>query len=453
MNRRSATIAALLSFVYPGLGHLYLGRRRDAAVFALPALVVTASLSIGIVVNLNSALGFAITPSGAMTVLILLLVTMAWRLVAMVDAVLSVRRRATVSTTAVAVTGVLAIGILAMHLSASYLAWSVYDAGSRIFVGGGPDDGNVAQATQDAGASALPGESPAVEDDYEVTPEETPATSDSRINILLTGVDSAETRTTALTDTLMVISIDPVANSVAMLSLPRDISNFELYDGRTYTGKINSFMTWVRKHPDDFQDNPFPALMKQVGYMIGVPIHYFAAVDLQGFRRLIDAVGGVTVDNPRAINDPAYDWLDGTHGFTLPAGNVKLSGRTALAYARSRQGLGDSDFTRAARQQQLLVAVRQKLTSPEMITKLPEIIGVAGDTVRTNLPTERMDEFIGIARNMDGDAIKQYVLGPPYAYHPPTASTGGIYTLRLDMDRMAKLSRTLFGSDSRYSSN
>jgi hypothetical protein len=85
-----------------------------------------------------------------------------------------------------------------------------------------------------------------------------------------------------------------------------------------------------------------------------------------------------------------------------------------------------------------------------MIPKLPGIIDAAGDTVRTNLPTERMDDFITLAREVDTQAIKRYVLGPPYAFHPPTKSTGGVYTLQFDMAKLAKLSRELFGPDSRY---
>ena len=212
-------------------------------------------------------------------------------------------------------------------------------------------------------------------------------------------------------------------------------------------------MTWVRNHPKDFPDKPFPALMKQVGYLVGVPIHYYAAIDLAGFRKMIDAVGGVTVDNPKAINDPRYDWLDGTYGFYLDAGKVKLNGKKALAYARSRQGVGDSDFTRAARQQQLLVALRDKLTKPEMLTKLPDILKVAGDTVRTSLPSDRLEEFIKLAREVDNKAITREILTYPYAFHPPTSSTGGVWTLQLKMDKVAALSRKLFGADSRYAEN
>ena len=75
-------------------------------------------------------------------------------------------------------------------------------------------------------------------------------------------------------------------------------------------------MTWVRNHPDDFEDEPArPPWCSEVGYLIGAPIHYYAAIDLAGFRKMIDRVGGVTVDNPKPINDPRYDWLDGRRGF------------------------------------------------------------------------------------------------------------------------------------------
>jgi polyisoprenyl-teichoic acid--peptidoglycan teichoic acid transferase len=453
MTNKSAAIAALLSFIFPGLGHLYLGLRRQALVFAIPALIVAVVIGLEAMGGPESILAYLITPSGSMTAMVLFLLTGGWRLVAIVDSVLYARRRSGLRVPGALAIGVLMALVFVMHGSAAYVSYTVYDAGSKIFVGAGPDDGSTPAPTEPttANASGEPGApTPTEPDDYQVAPEATPETVQSRINILLTGIDSAETRSTALTDTLLVVSINPADKSVVMLSLPRDISNFPLYDGRTFKGKINSFMTWVRNHPKDFKDKPFPALMKQVGYLLGVPIHYFAAIDLQGFRKMIDAVGGVTVDNPKAINDPRYEWLDGTFGFYLDAGKVKLNGRNALAYARSRQGEGDSDFTRAARQQQLLVALRNKLTSPSMITRLPDIIEAAGDTVRTNLPTERFEEFITLAREVDTDAIKRQVISYPITFHPPMSSTGGVWTLQLHMDKLADLSIKLFGDDSRY---
>ena len=446
MTHKSAGLAALLSFLFPGLGHEYLGRRRAALVFALPAVIALVAIGLEALTGLDSVLAFVITPSGAMTILALVVLTGLWRLIAMVDAVLVARRRSGLRRPAVAATGILLAVVLATHGAMAFMAYSVYDASARIFVDSGPD--GTAVASPVPSGSAAGSDDPA--DQFQATPLATPETANSRINILLTGIDSAPSRTESLTDTLLVVSVNPVDGSVVMLSLPRDISSFPLYDGRTFTGKINSLMSWARSHPSDFPLGPFPTLIKEIGYLIGVPINYYAAIDLDGFQRMINEVGGVTVNNPKVINDPKYDWLDGTYGFYLKAGTVTLNGRTALAYVRSRQGVGDNDFTRAARQQQLLVALRNKLSAPDMIPHLPAILQVAGDTVRTNLPTDQLDRFIALARSVDTSTIKRYVLGPPISLHPPDSTTGGVYTLSLQMDRMAKLSVQLFGSDSRY---
>ena len=450
---RSLIIAAGLSFLLPGLGHLYLGRRRAAVVFLLPALLLGVVLGIEVLGGVDGVLAFAVTPSGAMTILVLLVLTGALRLIAVVDVVLITRRGGgKLRLPAAIVIGALIAVTVAAHGSAAYVAYTVYHAGTLIFVGGGPDDTGLMPGQETPNGSVPNGSSPDASppDEFVATPDVTPSSASARINILLTGVDSAENRNHSLTDTLLVVSVNPADGSVAMLSLPRDIANFPLYDGRTFKGKINSLMSWAASHKSEFPDGAFPTLIKEVGYLIGVPIHYYAAIDLQGFRRVIDQVGGVTVTNEKAINDPRYDWLDGERGFYLPAGKVKLDGRTALAYVRSRQGVGDSDFTRAARQQQLLLALRTKLTSADMITKLPDIVSVVGDTVRTNLPTDRLEEFIGIARELDAKSVKRYVLGPGYATHPPNSTTGGTYTLKLDLAKVAKLSVKLFGSDSRY---
>jgi LCP family protein required for cell wall assembly len=337
----------------------------------------------------------------------------------------------------------LALAVATTHLWAGYVAWAFYDAGSRIFVGDVSPD-------QTARPTFRPGDSPSPTDDYAVPPAVTPPTREARINILLTGIDAAEDRDHSLTDTLLVASIDPLTNKVALISFPRDISNFELSDGRIYRGKINSLMTYARNHPAEFPAGAEATLVNELGYLLGVPIHYYAAVDLDGFSRMIDLVGGVTVDNPRAINDPRYRWLDGHQGFSLSAGIHNLDGVTALAYVRSRQGQGDNDFTRARRQQQVLLSLRGKLTSPQMLPQLPQILDVAGDTIRTNFPSDRINEMIELATRVNDDDTFRAVLGPPYATNPPLSSTGGIYTLKLDMEKVAALSIELFGADSRY---
>jgi LCP family protein required for cell wall assembly len=443
-RRRSSPYAAgFLAFLWPGLGHLYAGRRRAAALFGLPILALALIVAIQALVAPSSLATLLIDPPSALTVLILVVLLGAWRLLAIADAMTGQGiRNAWRSGRTGALFALLAVGVLAIHVPVTYLSWAFYDAGTRIFVAGNPEDS--------PRPTVAPGETPDTDDEYLATPLVTPPAPSARINILLTGVDSAESRTHSLTDTLLVVSIDPTSRRGALVSFPRDISQFPLSDGRTFRGKINSLMTYARLHPDEFPEGPMPTLIRELGFLLGSPIHYFAAVDLAGFRKMIDVADGVTVDNPRAINDPAYDWLDGTHGFVLSAGVHDLDGRTALAYVRSRQGVGDSDYTRAARQQQVLVALRAKLTRPEMVPKLPAVLDAAAETLKTNFPSDRVGEMLGLAEDIDDDAIETYVLGPPYSIHPPTNQTGGIWTLRLDMERLGELSRDLFGDESRY---
>ncbi|MEX2183227.1 MAG: LCP family protein [Chloroflexota bacterium] len=444
-GRRSPHKAAILSFLWPGLGHWYAGRKRPAVLFGLPILGFLVLLLIQAIGGVGQLAALLLTPSSALTIVILIGLIGAWRLLAIADSMITggvrepLRHRPTLTTFTV-----LALLVVLTHGVMGYGAWAFYDASSRIFVGDPSPDGSAAP-------SLAPGETDDPDDEYEAPPIATPPTREARINILLTGIDSAETRTHALTDTLLVASVDPVTGDVALISFPRDIASFPLYDGRTFTGKINGFMTWARTHPREFPDGPLTSLVRQIGFLLGSPIHYYAAVDLAGFRRMIDLVGGVTVDNPREINDPRYDWLDGRRGFTLSAGEHHLDGRTALAYVRSRQGVGDSDFTRARRQQQVLLALRSQLTTPEALGNLPGLLDAAADTVRTNFPSDRVGEMIDLAQRIDTDSVRQIVLGPTkYATRPPYSETGGIYELRLKMDALAALSIEIFGQDSRY---
>ena len=193
----------------------------------------------------------------------------------------------------------------------------------------------------------------------------------NRVTFLVTGVDSGHDRTHALTDTLLVVSVDKDTNQAVMLSIPRDTARFPMYSGGIYNDKINSLMTAARNNPSKYPDGPTGTLTKEIGYLVGIPINYYAAINLEGFQSMVDLVGGVDIVNPKPITDPVYDWFNGTYGFYLTAGKHHLDGKTALAYARSRYGAGDNDFTRAARQQQLLLALRAKMGTTTMLTKLP----------------------------------------------------------------------------------
>ena len=440
---RSVPLAVLLSFLWPGLGQLYQGRRRTAALYGLPVLAAVLIVIVQLLGGIERFAATLLDPTVALTLVILVALLAIWRLFSMADALLggefrrSTRRRMVVPLF-IGLTGL----VIVTHAWVGAVTWAFYDAGSQIFVGErGPDATPVTNESPNPSSNEI---------DFQATPFPTPPTTSKRISILVTGIDSGHGREHALTDTIMVVSVDPDSGKVAMLSFPRDISNFALYNGGTYRGKINSLMTYARLHPAQFPDGGLPTLAKEVGYLAGVPIQYFAAINLDGFQRMIDVVGGVDVVNPKRIDDPVYDWFDGTHGFHLAAGPVHLNGRIGLAYVRSRYGAGDNDFTRAARQQQVLSALRKKLTDPSVLARLPELLKAVGSSIRTNYPSDQVRDLADIASKVSDETTQKKVLGPPYALHPPTNTTGGVYTLKLDMARIAKLSVDLFGNDSRY---
>ncbi len=401
-------------------------------------LVLLLQLQDGIAVVALSLLN----PTTALTVAVLISLLGVWRLIAMMDAMFAVgrartwRRPGTLATFAA-----LALVVVVVHAAGASLAWSAYQAGSDIFVGDPGPDGTT------PGASLAPGENPGASS----APRPTPETAESRVTVLLTGIDSSETRNHALTDTLLVVSADPVSGKVAMVSFPRDIARFELTNGKTFRGKINSLMSYADRNPDEFPEGGMVALTRELGNLLGIPIHYYASVDLAGFARMIDRVNGVTINNTTAINDAGYGgWTDGRPvGFSLGVGIHTLDGQEALAFVRSRHG--SSDFARARRQQQLLIALQRKLTDPTMLPNLPGILMDASDTVRTDFPVDGLSGIVDLASRVDGDAnIERVVLDTPYSNHPPTTSTGGIYILKLDLAKVQELSVALFGSDSRY---
>jgi len=432
--------AAVLSFVWPGLGQLVTGRRRVAAILAIPAAILVLAILGRLVGRLELAAVTMLDPAFAGFVFFAAVALAGWRSIAVIDAWRSEVPRPANLRARQWLAGLL-IAIVLSHALVGYYAWAFYDAGSQIFTGDGPSPSPPAPTP-----TLAPGETPAPPTP---TPGPTAPPSD-RISILLTGIDSGHDRNHALTDTMLVISVSPSKGTVAMVSFPRDLAEFQLYSGGTFHDKLNALRTTAALNPKRFPDGPDQTLANQLGYFLGIRIQYTAAINLVGFERMINLVGGVDIVNERSINDPTYDWFDGTYGFHLSAGAHHLDGRNALAYVRSRKGSGDNDFTRANRQQQLILALKDKLASPATLAKLPQLLEAAGKTVKTNVPPDKAHDYVELADSINPANITRIVLGPPYAFHPPTNTTGGIYILRLNEAKVAELAVELFGTDTRY---
>jgi polyisoprenyl-teichoic acid--peptidoglycan teichoic acid transferase len=437
---RSPGIAAFLSFLWPGLGQWYVGARRPALVFALPVLIVALVVLRILLQGPETFVIQLFSPDTALTITIVVAFLATWRIVAMFDGVvrsggrLSWRRPSLSAPFAAMV-----VVILVTHFAAANLAWTFNQAGSKIFATEPATDPSPGPSSSSE-VAILPVATPAV----------TPATPASRINVLIVGIDSSQIRSHALTDTMLVVSVDPATQTAAMVSFPRDIADFPLWSGGTYHGKLNALMTDAERHPDRFPDGGITSLTKEVGYLLGIPIHYYAAVNLDGFETMIDDIGGVTITNTSQIDDPTYGgWkVPGKIGFHLAPGKYTFDGATALAYVRSRKGTGNNDFERARRQQQLLVALEHRLADPAMLPKLPRLLDDATKTITTSFPVNRLSDMLSLGRSIDDTDIKRAVLGPPYALSDPHAAD---YRLVLVPAKLAALSIKFFGSDSSYS--
>jgi LCP family protein required for cell wall assembly len=417
----SPSLAALLSFLWPGLGQFYLGKRRAAAIFAVPAalvlLLLAYALQRGPVVF--AAQLFADTTVGLAAVAILGLLG-AWRLWAVLHAYSGGERRKTHRVRDRVVVATLAAIIVISHVGGDYYLLSYSNAGTP-------------QATE-----TLP-----------------PPVEGGRVTILFTGVDSAPGRGETLYDSILVVSFDQATNSVQMVSVPRDSASFPFYFGGVDSPsvKINALPTYVRHGWIKSPDSPYITLVKEVGYLVGITINHYAVMDLLGFVKMIDAVGGIDVVNPATISDGTYDWLNGGPlGFYLAAGNQHLDGKHALAYVRSRHGAdgtaGNSDYARADRQQQVLVALLHKMAQPSQILALPGLISTLGSSVTTDFPANKVADYVATGQSIPSGNIKQVVLAPP------TYSKTGISTVTASScllnDKVAALSVQFFGKDSTW---
>ena len=266
--------------------------------------------------------------------------------------------------------------------------------------------------------------------------------------MLFLGADLGRGVEGRLTDTIQVASFDQRSGRIVMISVPRDTGQLPLYNGGTWNRKINELLTYAAEHPDEFPDGGLGTLERQLEYIIGIPIDYYAAVDFSGFERLVDMVGGVDVTLERPIADASYG---GGRGFFMEPGEHHLDGETALAFVRSRRGPGNSDFQRARRQQQVLLALRHKVNDPFVLANLPSIVDAASQMVRTNAPLDRLPQIVQVLQASSGAGAETYVLQPRrFAEVIPRSEIGRVYMTRLKMDAVAELSIELFGDDSRY---
>ncbi len=227
-----------------------------------------------------------------------------------------------------------------------------------------------------------------------------------RVNILLLGADTNAARAAQgdvpLSDTIIVVTIDPATKKVGLLSIPRDLLVEIPGVGKD---KINAAYS-----NGSLTSITGPGLVRAtIEYNFGIKIDYYAVVDFAGFEKIVNTLGGVTLDVPAPIKDDSYPGEQFNYTrIVFHTGLQHMNGIQALRYVRTRHD--DNDFARGERQQQLLTALRQQALSLGLITKAPDLISQLGDTVRTDLPPTDALRLAKLGSEINQSNIKSYNL-------------------------------------------
>ena len=261
---------------------------------------------------------------------------------------------------------------------------------------------------------------------------------DRPISILLLGYGGANHDGGSLTDSIMVAEIKPKESLINLISIPRDLwIELPIGTSEPHFAKVNTAYAIGlddRRYPQKPVEFTGPAgggqMVKSIiGQVIGKTIDFFIAVDFQGFTKAVDQLGGIDVKVQRTFTDPFYPLDIGTtdscgksedeikaitatlSGEKLEAqfpcryeqlhfdvGTTHLDGTTALKFARSRHSPEDGgDFNRAARQRQVILAVRDKIVSLNFFSKIISVSKTLSSHVRTDIDFEQMEKLLSRA--------------------------------------------------------
>src|SRR5437016_4724555 len=265
-----------------------------------------------------------------------------------------------------------------------------------------------------------------------------PLDSKQRINILLLGSDNDQKfqQDALLSQTMIVVSVDPAHHQVTLLSLPRDLWVDIPGHG---IGKID--LAYAR--------GGAPLARATVERVFKIPIHYYAWVGLKGLVRVVDRAGGVDVDVLHPVLDDNYpnDFSDsgyGTERVYLAAGPQHLDGRHALQYVRSRHGDLLSDFVHSYRPQQVLLALQRRTEGMDLVTALPSFARDLNGHVKTDLDLVRRAQLLLVIRGLHAGDVHQAFITP---FVRDAVSPDGLQILQADWRAVNAYLRQLFGGD------
>src|SRR5687768_1280053 len=230
-----------------------------------------------------------------------------------------------------------------------------------------------------------------------------------------------------------------------MFSLPRDTVDVPMPSGplrgafgSVYTRKINAFFTSVRNRADLFPGTAatrgYNGLKAVLGELYGLDIKYFVEVNFDGFTRVVDALGGVTINVQTPLLDDRFpDERGRLKRVYIPAGVQRMTGDEALVYARSRSS--SNDYERGQRQQRVLLSLRESVDIGRILPRINELVAAMSQAVRTDIPRELVPQLLGLVQSVDTRTLRSYVFAPP-RYGRDGSVPGMGFVLQIDIARI-----------------
>jgi len=261
---------------------------------------------------------------------------------------------------------------------------------------------------------------------------EAPAAAAERINVLLLGIDRrGGTGWVYRTDTIMIGTVDPINKTAGVLSIPRDLQIPIPGNGED---RINTANAFGESH--DYPGGGPSLLKRTIEVNFGIPIDYYVMIDFQGFEKIVDTLGGIEIYVPKELHDTQYPDPQPNDPYAyrtvhFDAGWQTMNGARALRYARSR--MSTSDFDRAKRQQQILVAIGKKALNLNLLPKLPVLASTMASMVKTDMTYGEMVDLARLAPQIDLDQLKQVVLEKPLVYGYRREDTAAVQLPKWDL--------------------
>lgn len=429
--QRSAALSAGLSFLFPGLGQGLSGAIVRGALLAVPVLLLVGFLVAALSHGVIRLAGQLLQPPVIVAILVVDVILLVYRAAVIVDAYLLAQRLHPARSTrrnrafSIGVLGLLLFTTLSMHAWIGVVEVKTYNAVAAITSPYGPN-GGVGELPPAVPTPTLePGDTPGPP-----TPSPTPTpvppppwAADGRLNILLVGGDAGPGRWSLRTDSMILASVDIATARTALFGIPRNLVNVPLppesagaFACKCFPQLLNALYVYAGAHPNQFPGGDargYLALQGAVSALTGVQVDGMIVVDLNGFVKLVNALGGININVPYAVYDSHYPLENGSGDVPIyiKAGPQHMDGHWALAYARTRHQ--DDDYHRMVRQQQVLVAIRQAVNPCTLIPRLPQLIDIAGQSLWTDFSVQDLPGLLDLAARVKAKSIAHYAFDPP----------------------------------------